>query len=181
MMVTDDEVVQNNQQRLSKAQRRETFALLREAARPVFKQLKIAVPFMLCAAILEALGPWFGKTLIDKVLAPKSADLTIVVAILIGALVTGLGSDWIRFFALRRLSGLAMRSVLLNAIYQKPPWTILAEIKNLVSEEDVRNPLSDQKIVELLKKDGIQIARRTVAKYRDMLRILPSSKRKKMF
>ena len=40
---------------------------------------------------------------------------------------------------------------------------------------------SDQKIVELLKKDGIQIARRTVAKYRDMLRILPSSKRKKMF
>lgn len=112
MMVTDDEVVQNNQQRLSKAQRRETFALLREAARPDFKQLKIAVPFMLCAAILEALGPWFGKTLIDKVLAPKSADLTMVAAILIGALVTGLGSDWIRFFALRRLSGLAMRSVL---------------------------------------------------------------------
>jgi RNA polymerase sigma-54 factor len=51
----------------------------------------------------------------------------------------------------------------------------------LVSDEDDKNPLSDQKIVELLKKDGIQIARRTVAKYRDMLRILPSSKRKKMF
>ena len=39
----------------------------------------------------------------------------------------------------------------------------------------------DPQVVELLKKDGIQIARRTVAKYRDMLRILPSSKRKKMF
>jgi RNA polymerase sigma-54 factor len=55
------------------------------------------------------------------------------------------------------------------------------KIKNLVGEEDPKNPLSDQKIVELLKKDGIQIARRTVAKYRDMLKILPSSKRKKMF
>jgi RNA polymerase sigma-54 factor len=59
--------------------------------------------------------------------------------------------------------------------------SVKLKIKNLVSDEDAKNPLSDQKIVELLKKDGIQIARRTVAKYRDMLRILPSSKRKKMF
>ncbi|MGZ3721344.1 MAG: RNA polymerase factor sigma-54 [Bdellovibrionales bacterium] len=59
--------------------------------------------------------------------------------------------------------------------------SVKLKIKNLVSDEDEKNPLSDQKIVELLKKDGIQIARRTVAKYRDMLRILPSSKRKKMF
>lgn len=59
--------------------------------------------------------------------------------------------------------------------------SVKLKIKNLVTDEDNRNPLSDQKIVELLKKEGIQIARRTVAKYRDMLRILPSSKRKKMF
>ena len=59
--------------------------------------------------------------------------------------------------------------------------SVKLKIKNLVGEEDPRNPLSDQKIVELLKKDGIQIARRTVAKYRDMLKILPSSRRKKMF
>lgn len=59
--------------------------------------------------------------------------------------------------------------------------SVKLKIKNLVGEEDQKNPLSDQKIVELLKKDGIQIARRTVAKYRDMLRILPSSKRKKLF
>lgn len=59
--------------------------------------------------------------------------------------------------------------------------SVKLKIKDLVSQEDARNPLSDQRIVELLKKDGIQIARRTVAKYRDMLRILPSSKRKKMF
>ncbi len=59
--------------------------------------------------------------------------------------------------------------------------SVKLKIKNLVGDEDPKNPLSDQKIVELLKKDGIQIARRTVAKYRDVLRILPSSKRKKMF
>lgn len=59
--------------------------------------------------------------------------------------------------------------------------SVKLKIKTLVGGEDDKNPLSDQKIVELLKKDGIQIARRTVAKYRDMLRILPSSKRKKMF
>lgn len=55
------------------------------------------------------------------------------------------------------------------------------KIKTIVSGEDVRHPLSDQRIVELLKEQGISIARRTVAKYREMLNILPSSKRKKYF
>ncbi len=59
--------------------------------------------------------------------------------------------------------------------------SVKLKIKELVSSEDQKSPLSDQKIVELLKKDGIQIARRTVAKYRDVLKILPSSKRKKFF
>ncbi len=59
--------------------------------------------------------------------------------------------------------------------------SVKLRIKELVSNEDDKNPLSDQKIVELLKKEGIDIARRTVAKYRDVLRILPSSKRKKYF
>lgn len=55
-------------------------------------------------------------------------------------------------------------------------------IKKIIDEEDKANPLSDQQIVELLaKRDGIQIARRTVAKYREMLGILSSSKRKKLF
>lgn len=53
------------------------------------------------------------------------------------------------------------------------------KLRQLVSKEDPKNPLSDQKIVELLSKDNIDIARRTVAKYRDMLGILSSSKRKK--
>lgn len=59
--------------------------------------------------------------------------------------------------------------------------SVKMKIKALVAEEDPKNPLSDQKIVDLLKKDGIQIARRTVAKYRDVLKILPSSRRKKYF
>lgn len=55
-------------------------------------------------------------------------------------------------------------------------------IKKIIEEEDKSNPLSDQAIVELLKhKEGIQIARRTVAKYREMLGILASSKRKRLF
>ena len=59
--------------------------------------------------------------------------------------------------------------------------SVKMKIKDLVSQEDVKVPLSDQKIVDLLKREGIQIARRTVAKYRDVLGILPSSRRKKYF
>lgn len=59
--------------------------------------------------------------------------------------------------------------------------SVKLKIKNLVEDEDPKKPLSDQKIVDLLKDDGIKIARRTVAKYRDVLKILPSSKRKKYF
>jgi RNA polymerase sigma-54 factor len=55
-------------------------------------------------------------------------------------------------------------------------------IKKIIDSEEKGNPFSDQQIVELLaKRDGIQIARRTVAKYREMLGILSSSKRKKHF
>jgi len=59
--------------------------------------------------------------------------------------------------------------------------SVKLKIKEMVSQEDPKKPLSDQKIVDLLKKDGIIIARRTVAKYRDILKILPSGKRKKGF
>ena len=49
--------------------------------------------------------------------------------------------------------------------------TIKAIIKKMVDEEDERYPLSDKEIADALKKQGYLIARRTVAKYRDMLRI----------
>jgi len=59
--------------------------------------------------------------------------------------------------------------------------SVKLKIKKLVEAEDPKKPLSDQKLVDLLKKEGIQIARRTVAKYREVLKILPSSKRKRYF
>ncbi len=54
------------------------------------------------------------------------------------------------------------------------------QIEKLVSGEDVLSPLTDQAIVEILLKTGVQIARRTVAKYRDQLGILPARMRKRV-
>ncbi len=55
------------------------------------------------------------------------------------------------------------------------------KIKAIISEENPSQPYSDQKIAELLASHDIDIARRTVAKYREMMGILPSSKRKRVF
>jgi RNA polymerase sigma-54 factor len=52
-------------------------------------------------------------------------------------------------------------------------------IKNIIEKEDPKKPLSDQKIADILEKDGLIIARRTVAKYREQLGILPARHRKK--
>ena len=54
------------------------------------------------------------------------------------------------------------------------------KIKGLVSGEDTKKPLTDQAIVTLLEADGVKIARRTVAKYRDQLGILPARMRKRV-
>jgi RNA polymerase sigma-54 factor len=54
-------------------------------------------------------------------------------------------------------------------------------IKRLIQKEDPRSPLSDQELVEILAGNGIHIARRTVAKYRAMLQVLPSNKRRKVY
>jgi RNA polymerase sigma-54 factor len=59
--------------------------------------------------------------------------------------------------------------------------SVKEKIRMLISKEDSKRPLSDQKLVELLSEDGIEIARRTVAKYRESLNILSSARRKKLF
>jgi RNA polymerase sigma-54 factor len=51
-------------------------------------------------------------------------------------------------------------------------------ISEIIDNEDKRRPLSDQKIVDILKGEGLNIARRTVAKYREQLHILPARMRK---
>ncbi|HEU0078348.1 MAG TPA: RNA polymerase factor sigma-54, partial [Longimicrobiaceae bacterium] len=57
---------------------------------------------------------------------------------------------------------------------------IKAQIEKLVGDEDPGHPLTDQAIVNILKEEGIQIARRTVAKYRDQLGILSARMRKRV-
>ncbi|WP_430609911.1 RNA polymerase factor sigma-54 [Enterococcus sp. DIV0876] len=52
-------------------------------------------------------------------------------------------------------------------------------LKTLIEEENKQKPLSDQKLTDLLKKQGIDISRRTVAKYREAMGIQGSSKRKR--
>lgn len=51
-------------------------------------------------------------------------------------------------------------------------------IKTLIASEDKQHPLSDQRLSELMKKEGIVAARRTIAKYREQMGILPAAKRK---
>ncbi|MBM4128851.1 MAG: hypothetical protein FJ243_01890 [Nitrospira sp.] len=53
-------------------------------------------------------------------------------------------------------------------------------IKKIVIEENPKKPLSDQRIVEILKSGGITVARRTVAKYREELKIPPQAQRKRI-
>jgi RNA polymerase sigma-54 factor len=56
--------------------------------------------------------------------------------------------------------------------------TVKEKIRALVSTEPQGDPLSDQALADILRKDQINIARRTVAKYRQALGILPSGRRK---
>jgi RNA polymerase sigma-54 factor len=57
---------------------------------------------------------------------------------------------------------------------------IKAQLQKLVQEEDPRHPLTDQAIVNILRESGVQIARRTVAKYRDQLGVLSARMRKRI-
>lgn len=58
--------------------------------------------------------------------------------------------------------------------------SIRAKLEKMVAEENQAKPLTDQQIVHLFQEQGIQIARRTVAKYRDQLGILPARMRKRV-
>lgn len=57
--------------------------------------------------------------------------------------------------------------------------SIKAKMKSMIEQEDPKNPLSDQKLTELLQQEGIQISRRTVAKYREEMGVSSSMQRKR--
>jgi RNA polymerase sigma-54 factor len=59
--------------------------------------------------------------------------------------------------------------------------TVKKKIRGLIEGEDPRHPLSDSELMRILKREGIQIARRTVAKYRDELNLPSSADRRKIF
>jgi len=58
--------------------------------------------------------------------------------------------------------------------------SVKEKILQLIQAENPAKPYSDRKMVEILRNSNISVARRTVAKYREMLRVLPSNKRKKV-
>lgn len=58
------------------------------------------------------------------------------------------------------------------------PERVHARLRDLIATEDPRHPLSDARLEQLFAAEGIRIARRTIAKYRDQLHILPASLRK---
>ena len=59
--------------------------------------------------------------------------------------------------------------------------SVKESLKEVIRTEDKSKPFSDQKIANILKRSNIDIARRTVAKYREVLGILPSNQRKKPY
>ncbi|MGD9881782.1 MAG: RNA polymerase factor sigma-54 [Reyranella sp.] len=58
--------------------------------------------------------------------------------------------------------------------------SVRSRIRHLVGAENAQHPLSDDRIVDLLKGEGIEIARRTVAKYREAMRIPSSAERRRL-
>ena len=54
-------------------------------------------------------------------------------------------------------------------------------IRDIIAKEDPKKPYSDEKLVQILKGMNINIARRTISKYRDMMKILSSNERRKIF
>jgi RNA polymerase sigma-54 factor len=56
--------------------------------------------------------------------------------------------------------------------------SVLNQIKQIIGSEDHKNPYSDQQLSDMLEDANIKVARRTVAKYREILKVLPSSRRR---
>lgn len=92
-------------------ERRQAFALLWRAARPDRGHLQWAAFWLLVAGGLEALGPLFGKWLIDDYLLPRRMDWVDIGLLLTGVVAAGWIASGMRYFQLVRLAGLAMRSV----------------------------------------------------------------------
>ncbi|GGP17637.1 multidrug ABC transporter ATP-binding protein [Silvimonas iriomotensis] len=94
-----------------KSERRDAIALLRSAAAPENRHLLWGTFWLVCAALLEALGPFMSKLFIDKYLLPRNLVIPEIAALLIGGLLAGYSAGILRYLQLTRLAGVAMRSV----------------------------------------------------------------------
>jgi RNA polymerase sigma-54 factor len=63
-------------------------------------------------------------------------------------------------------------------VFFKPALRIQKMIEEILATENPSNPLSDERIAEMLAEQGVQVARRTVNKYRDKTKLLSSRKRR---
>ncbi|CAN5855687.1 ABC transporter transmembrane domain-containing protein [soil metagenome] len=97
-------VVKNSEKKLA-------VQLLVQAARPEKRHVLLGIMYLFLAAGLEALGPLLGKAFIDRYLLPHQIEWGVVVALLIGYVLTGWWATWLRYLQLTRLAGVAMRSV----------------------------------------------------------------------
>jgi len=79
----------------------------------------------------------------------------------------------LKFFFNSAINGLDGESVASESVKE--------HIKNIIKSENGAKPYSDHEVADILKKLNIDIARRTVAKYRETLGVLPSRKRKKLY
>jgi RNA polymerase sigma-54 factor len=83
---------------------------------------------------------------------------------------TPLGIFELKYFfnsSIQRVNGEAIASA-----------SVQEKIRKIIESENTKKPYSDEKISKLLKEQNINIARRTVAKYREIMGVLPSNKRK---
>jgi ATP-binding cassette subfamily B protein/ATP-binding cassette subfamily C protein/ATP-binding cassette subfamily B multidrug efflux pump len=98
-------------QRAAAGERRAALTLLLRAAQPEMDKLRAAVPWLVLAAVLEALGPTLGKAFIDRHLLPRDGTLLPIIGLLVSAWLAGCAASWLRYQQLLRLAGVAMRSV----------------------------------------------------------------------
>ncbi len=82
-------------------------------------------------------------------------------------------------FELRYFLNSGIQSI--NGVDKVASLSVKESLKEIIRTEDKAKPFSDQKIANILKRSNIDIARRTVAKYREVLGILPSNQRKKPY
>ncbi len=110
-------------------------------------------------------------TLKDVALAIERNESTISRAINNKHIATPKGILPFKYFFSKKISEKSEKEVASRSVKE--------EIKSLVKEENPSNPLSDQEIQNIFHKRGLNIARRTISKYRQCMHILPSHLRKK--